>query len=355
MSSVAAFVLVLSMLGQEQAPKTATPPALNAAEISTLRSQAERGDPAAQFALGQAYDFGTGVVQNDNQASNWYRKAAEQAYAPAQNSLGIMYRTGRGVEQSKEEAVDWYRKSARQGYGKAMFNLGTAYFNGDGVAINDVTAYAWFLAASDHGSDSAREAVERTASSLARWQVSDAYSQLAGMYEKGTELQQDLPAAGKWYRKAAELGEPAARITYAQFLVHQGGDQNYREALRFCEETAKQAYPPAAMCAGILHEKGLGTVADLSEAAKWYNKSAQLGNAVAMQRLSEMYWSGSGVKQDRVTAYMFAILTSTSEIPDAQRNRDAYEKTLNSKEIDKGKKLAANWMKAHPPVGLVKH
>ena len=108
------------------------------------------------------------------------------------------------------------------------------------------------------------------------------------------------------------------------------------------------------MCAGFLYEKGLGTAADFSEAAKWYNKSAQLGNALAMQRFSEMYWNVSGMKPDRVTVYKFAILASTSEIPDAQPNREAYEKALSSKEIDKGKKLAANWMKAHPPVGLVK-
>lgn len=351
MPSIALLVILYSWFWQEPSNQSSNPP-LNEAEISAVRSKAELGDPAAQFALGQAYDFGTGIAQNDNQACNWYRKAAEQAYAPAQNSLGVMYRTGRGVEQSKEQAVEWYRKAARQNYGKAMFNLGTAYFNGDGVAINDVSAYAWFLAAGDHGSDPAREAIERAASSLSRWQISDAYGQLAELYEKGTELQQDLPAAGKWYRKAAELGEPAARVKFAQFLVNQGGDQNYREALGFCEEAAKQSYPPASMCVGVLHEKGLGTSPDLSEAAKWYTKSAQLGNALAMQRLSKMYWNGSGVKQDRVAAYTFALLASTAQLPEAQRNRDAYEKELSPKEIEQGKKQVATWIKAHSTLTL---
>jgi len=328
---------------------------MSATELQSLRDKAESGDPAAQFSLAQAYDFGTGVTQNDAQAYFWCRKAAEQGYPQAQNSLGVMYRAGRGVEQSKEQAVEWYRNAARQGLAKAMFNLGTAYFNGDGVSVSDTTAYAWFLAAKEHGSDSGRDAVDRMSKTLQPWQVSEASGLLAEIYEKGTELPPDSSAAGNWYRNSAAVGEPAARVKLAQFLIRQGGDQNYREALSSCEHAAKDSYPPAAMCAGYLHEKGLGTTADLNQAAQWYNKSAQLGNALAMQRLAEMYWDGLGMKQDRVTAYMFALLASTAELPDAQRDREAFEKTLSSKEIEKGKKQAANWMKAHHPTILIKH
>ena len=344
-------LILLSALSQGVPVKPTAPPT-SASEIASLRAKAESGDPASQFALGQAYDFGAGVSQDDDRARAWYLKSAEQGYAPAQNSLGIMYRSGRGGVESKELAVEWYRKAARQNYAKAMFNLGTAYFNGDGVALDDVTAYAWFLAAKDHGSDAARDAVDRMTGTLARWQVSDAYGKLAGMYDAGTEVQQDVPAALNCYRKAAELGDAKARVTFAQFLVRQGGDQNFREALHACEEAAKEPYSPAGMCAGVLHEKGIGAVADLAEAAKWYNKSAQLGNALAMERLSEMYWNGSGVKQDRVTAYAYALLASTADLPDAKRNRENYEKELSAKDVEKGKKQASNWLKEHPVLGF---
>ena len=349
--SVALLISLLPVWGQESAVKPASP-ALSAAELQSLRAKADSGDSAAQFSLGQAYDFGTGVKQNDSQACAWYRKAAEQSYPPAQNSLGVMYRSGRGVEASKEQAVEWYRKAAKQGFSKAMFNLGTAYFNGDGVPVNDTTAYAWFLAAQEHGSDSGRDAVDRMSSSLQPWQLSEACGLLAEMYEKGTELPADVSAAGAWYRKSAALGEPAARVKLAQFLIKQAGEANYREALKSCEEAAKQPYSPAAMCAAVLHEKGLGASADLSEAAKYYNKSAQLGNAVAMQRLADLYWNGSGVKQDRITAYMYALLASTAQLPDAQRERDTYEKELSSKDLEKARKQAQTWIKEHPVLGL---
>jgi TPR repeat protein len=338
------FLLVGSWSGQAAG---ARPADLSSTEISGLRQKAEAGDAPAEFALGQAYDYGNGIAQNDNSACSWYRKAAEQNYAPAENALGLMYRGGRGVEQSKEEAVQWYRKAAKQKNAKAMFNLGTAYYNGDGVGIDDITAYAWFLVARESGSEPARDAVNRMNNSLLQWQLSSAFEVIGDMYEQKNDLPQDHQAAVDWYRKAAQLGEPSARVKLAKFLIDQGGDRNYREALHSCEEAARQLYSPGAMCAGILHEKGLGTPEDLPEAARWFGRAAQLGSAQGMLRLGEMYWNGSGVKQDKVSAYAFMLLASTTDLPKAQQDKALYEQTLSAKELEKGRKQATDWTKSH--------
>ncbi|MGC2196093.1 MAG: SEL1-like repeat protein [Terriglobales bacterium] len=349
-SSLAAAILLLgSWLGQAAGPKPAD---LSATEISALQKAAEAGDPQAEFGLAQACDYGNGIAQNDQAAFSWYRKSAEQGYAPAQNAVGLMYRAGRGVESSKEQAVEWYRKAAKQKNAKAMFNLGTAYYNGDGVAINDISAFAWFVLAEHYGSEPAHDAVTRTAGSLQRWQASSAYELVGDMYEQGTDLPLDHRAAIDWYRQAAQLGEPSARVKLANFLVIQGGDQNYQEALRSCLEAAKQMYSPAALCAGLLYQKGLGTGQNLSEAAKWFGKSAQMGNAKAMLYLGEMYWDGTGVKQDRVAAYVYMLLASTADLPKAQQDKALYEQTLSQKELEKARKQAADWGRTHPTLGL---
>jgi TPR repeat protein len=344
-----AFLFIGSWSGQAAG---ARPADLSSTEISALRQKAEAGDASAEFALGQAYDDGNGTAQNDSAACSWYRKAAEQDYAPAENALGLMYRAGRGVEQSKQEAVQWYRKAAKQKNAKAMFNLGTAYYNGDGVAINDITAYAWFLVARESGSEPARDAVNRMNNSLLQWQLSSAFEAIGDLYEQGKDLPQDHQGAIDWYRKAAQLGEAPVRVKLAKFLIDQGGAQNYAEALHSCEDAAKQMYSPGALCAGVLYEKGIGTPQDLPEAAKWFNKSAQMGNAQAMLFLGEMYWNGSGVKQDKVSAYAFVLLASTADLPKAQQDKSLYEQTLSAKELEKGRKQAADWAKTHPTLGL---
>ena len=47
------------------------------------------------------------------------RKAA-QGDAEAQYNLGRMYKEGRGVEQDNNVATEWFKKSAGQGFGKAL-------------------------------------------------------------------------------------------------------------------------------------------------------------------------------------------------------------------------------------------
>ena len=53
------------------------------------KAKAERGDAPAQFYVGHCYAQGRGVIKDETEAVNWFRKAAEQNYAKAQNILGI--------------------------------------------------------------------------------------------------------------------------------------------------------------------------------------------------------------------------------------------------------------------------
>src|SRR5579864_4839753 len=104
-----------------------------AGSADDLVKKADAGDAEAQFELGQAYEDGTGMLQDDGLAAKWYRKSAGQGNAKAENSLGVLYRLGRGVPQDKEEAFRWYQKAAQQGQPDADFNVAISYYNGDGV------------------------------------------------------------------------------------------------------------------------------------------------------------------------------------------------------------------------------
>ena len=86
----------------QSSPQSSTTPPDN--DLTALRVKAERGDAAAQFQLGLAYDEGHGVAQDYAEALAWYRKSAEQGYAFAQGNLGYMYQNGVGVVQNYEQA-----------------------------------------------------------------------------------------------------------------------------------------------------------------------------------------------------------------------------------------------------------
>ena len=64
--------------------------------VKWFRKAAAQNLAAAQYILGDCYDKGYGVAQDDTEAVKWYRKAAEQNCAPAQGRLGACYAIGLG-------------------------------------------------------------------------------------------------------------------------------------------------------------------------------------------------------------------------------------------------------------------
>ena len=62
--------------------------------------------------MGVRYLLGKGVVQNDNQAFVYFKKAAEYEGNPfAQNELAYLYFAGKGAQRNLEQAFFWYKKS----------------------------------------------------------------------------------------------------------------------------------------------------------------------------------------------------------------------------------------------------
>jgi TPR repeat protein len=57
-----------------------------------------------------------GLVQDDAQAVNWFRKAADAGWARGMSHLGYMYEQGRGgLPKDLDQAANWYRKAAQLG------------------------------------------------------------------------------------------------------------------------------------------------------------------------------------------------------------------------------------------------
>ena len=120
------------------------------------KARAERGDPVAQYNLGNCYADGEGVAKDQVQAVSWYRKAAKQGNANAQFNLGVCYRNGEGVAKDQVQAMSWYREAADQGLDKAQGNLGVCYRDGEGVAKDQVEAVKWFRKAAKQGNATAQ-------------------------------------------------------------------------------------------------------------------------------------------------------------------------------------------------------
>lgn len=104
-----------------------------ARSVSVIRQPAERGEPWAQLRLGVAYELGSGVSKDTQQAAHWYRRAAAQeargAWAHGQ-IIGAIGRMGY-FNQTSDALI-------------AQYQLAGLYLRGDGAPRDVRTAY--FLA-----------------------------------------------------------------------------------------------------------------------------------------------------------------------------------------------------------------
>lgn len=91
------------------------------AAFDQLRTMAEKGDPEAEFFIGDFYYKGYSSfhktdlhLEPDNAAAlKWWRKAAEQGNGKAQEQLGLMYSRGIGIPTDYAEAYFWISLARR--------------------------------------------------------------------------------------------------------------------------------------------------------------------------------------------------------------------------------------------------
>jgi len=112
--------------------------------LDWFRKAAAQHYAPAEFQMGQLYDFGFGVAQDDGEALSWYRKAAEHGSAAGQRAVGDFYRKGRVVAADAAEAARWYRRGADGDDVRAQYEVGQMYFTGTGVTRDYASAYIWF-------------------------------------------------------------------------------------------------------------------------------------------------------------------------------------------------------------------
>ena len=117
-----------SLLGRMYPPCRDESPAYSKV-VALFRKDADRGNPRAQFNLGNAYFFGNGVPKDYVEAVNWYRLAADQGEVGALHNLGFMYQEGKGVLQDKVRAHMWlslFMSRASTESNDAALNTGAA-------------------------------------------------------------------------------------------------------------------------------------------------------------------------------------------------------------------------------------
>ncbi|MCY4141250.1 MAG: tetratricopeptide repeat protein [Rhodobacteraceae bacterium] len=230
----------------------------HAAALREFRPLAEQGDATARFYLGNMYDHGLGVAEDDQVAASLYREAAEQGDVLAQFYLGLMYADGSGVPEDSRQAYTWIRRAAEQGLADARNRLGHMYFHGEGVHVDHLQAYAWFSIAATQGNRDARRARNNVRKFMTRDEVAEIQRDLEVTYKKGVGIgnaKHDREVVA-WYHKAAEKGDVDAK--YHLGLIYFDGNgvpENYVQAFCWLELAALQGDVEAGRLRDIVQSR----------------------------------------------------------------------------------------------------
>jgi len=105
---------IQTVLASSQSPASENPllanPPLETASFDQLWQMAEKGDPAAENALGLRYHEGdekNRIGRDEKEAFRWFLSAADHGSLAAQATLGTLYWGGRGVSKDVNQAYFW--------------------------------------------------------------------------------------------------------------------------------------------------------------------------------------------------------------------------------------------------------
>lgn len=147
----------------------------------------------------------------------------------------------------------------------------------------------------------------------------------------------------------ANTGDAAAQITVGEaYASAPGRSQDCKQAAAWFE---KAGGIPGAMHLAALYRDGCKALPrDMAEAAKWYAKAADLGDATAQGTLGTLYFFGQGVAQDYREAYFWLDLAAHQPGPKQQQyaqNRQMAGTHITADEVDAAKDRVENWLYTH--------
>lgn len=139
------------------------------AEVSSVQADglfdfqmklAKKGNPEAQFKVGEMYETGFGVKTDMKEAETWITRAAKQGHETAKYKLLYWDMQKNGMKGGNKAKYDAMLKKAEAGDGQAMFYVGKMHGKGVGVRRNYDKALDWLNKATFIGVlEAEREAV----------------------------------------------------------------------------------------------------------------------------------------------------------------------------------------------------
>lgn len=126
---------------------------------------------------------------------------------------------------------------------------------------------------------------------------------VAELYSQGLGVKPSKEEAARWFRLAAESGDPQAMFELGIADMKGDGVEQDREAARtMFKQAAAHDHPGALFYLGLMAMQGSGVAPDFRTASIYFRRAANLNNSEAQYALGLLYRNGNGVQEDQAAA-----------------------------------------------------
>lgn len=320
-----------------------------------LKKLVHQGYPDAMFYLAECHGQGTLGLQIDpKEAFNLYTSAAKAGHAQAAYRVAVCCEMGNeeggGTRRDPLKAIQWYKRAASMGDTPAMYKYGIILLKGLlGQPRNPREALTWLKRAAEKADTDNPHALHELGLLYENASPSDSivkdetyslqlfqqaaelgykFSQfrLGSAYEYGMlGCPIDPRQSITWYTRAAAQQEHQSELSLSGwYLTGAEGiiQQSDTEAYLWARKSASSRLAKAEYAMGYFTEVGIGCVANLDEAKKWYWRAAcewfELGDhsvwltiilaqnfPKARQRLEDLKRGGGKMNKTRLSRSAF--------------------------------------------------
>ncbi|GBB91174.1 hypothetical protein RclHR1_18310002 [Rhizophagus clarus] len=197
----------------------------------------------AQYFVGECYQHGYGITNDEKLAYEYFKKLADDNYAMGQFKMGYFFKNGIGVKKDSNVAAHWYEKAANNGNIVAMHNLGSLYLNGNRneylIAMHTLNGSRLNGIDFDEGHSEAFKLFKRSAEEG----YSSGITMLGYCYEIGIGINVDKQKAVELYQTAANLGHMVAQYNLANMYENgEGIEKDIERSIYWFEKSVEQGY-----------------------------------------------------------------------------------------------------------------
>ena len=278
-----------------------------------LTKGAEMGYLPSITLLADIYNQGRLLPKDEKELFRWTLKACELGSSAHFFNLALMYRDGVGTPADIEESDRWFKRFYEAGLywhkvwasdyvktGGIITSKDTGDLYEDASSVNNnATVTSWSIYYKLLNNESIDCELKRM-EFLANNNNIEAIKRLAGLYQSGIGVEKDPSEALIWYEKGAILGDPLCKLHLGEIYKDKEFDvYDIDKSIQWFSEAGKQGNVLALYNIIILFSND--TITDVhtyEKALDMLHSIANSGNLEAIKRLAGLYQSGIGVEKD---------------------------------------------------------